>query len=112
MTCGLDRLNNELDQVKYIACQMQSGAERTGEACVTANGMVWPEVKFCHDNRLGYDLQIAAENEQNRVLGYPSFVPTIVVNEQADSGLSNRLYTNFKVTFCELIGNNDPYCRT
>jgi len=111
MSCGLARLPTQPQQVSYVGCQMYYDSEKTGEACVTEAGLSWPEVKFCHDSRLGYSLQIAHENEQNRVLGYPGFVPTIVVNENYDSALQNRLLNDFKNTICELIGNQAETCQ-
>lgn len=112
MSCAHQRLPTQAQQVAYTGCQMVFGPDRTGQVCVEAAGLNWEQVQGCHGSDEGLNLQLAAEDEQKRILpgGYPSFVPTIVANDQYSQTLQNALLREFKNTVCQLIAFAAPGC--
>ncbi|XP_063709776.1 GILT-like protein 1 [Culicoides brevitarsis] len=106
MSCALTQINDQQAAVKYVGCQMVWGADRSGRQCVDEHGLDWAAVEQCYATEVGAELQIGAENEQKRILpnGYPSFVPTIVYNEQYDKGLQDASLKNFAGVMCSLLG--------
>lgn len=75
-----------------------------------SNGLNWNAVSQCHDGSQGANLQIAAEAEQNRIIGYPRFVPTIVYNEQFDQTLQDQSLRNFAGVVCSQLGGGVGPC--
>uniref|UniRef100_A0A336MUT8 CSON007080 protein n=1 Tax=Culicoides sonorensis TaxID=179676 RepID=A0A336MUT8_CULSO len=110
MSCALTQIDDQIAAVKYVGCQMKYFADRTGRQCVESNGLDWDTVSQCHDSDLGAQLQLAAEAEQNRIIGYPKFVPTIVYNEQFDQELQDQSLRNFPGVLCSQLGASAAPC--
>lgn len=110
MSCGLNELTEERDKVKYVGCQMKFGADRTGQKCAAGSNLNWKALSMCRDSAEGANLQLQAEQLQKRLIDYPDFVPTIVLNQQFSKSLQNRLIRNFKKTICGLIESSSEVC--
>lgn len=80
--------------------------------CVTKAGLDWKKIEKCRDGNAGLELQIAAMREQQRIIGYPEYVPNVVINEKPDPNLGNRLIEDFKGTICELTNNEPDTCKS
>jgi interferon gamma-inducible protein 30 len=111
MSCAFTQIPDQHTKVSYAGCQMKWGADRTGRQCVESYGINWSVVSQCHDTDLGKQLQLAAEAEQNRIIGYPKFVPTIVYDERFDQNLQDQSLKNFLGVVCAFIGNGIQACQ-
>jgi len=113
-SCTLNALNGNRDaSMAYVACQMASGAERTGQECAARVGVDYGQVAQCFNDGLGTRLQLGAEKATHEIaFPYPKFVPTIVYNKRFDQYLQNRSLNDFTGVVCELIRNQAPVCRS
>lgn len=59
---------------------------------------------------LGRQLQLEAEKVTKKTK--PTFVPTIIYQNQFDQELQNRSLVDFRGVVCELIGNAAPACKS
>lgn len=50
-----------LQRMAYVACQMQGGADRTHETCVTQMGYLWYHIIECASYDIGMDQQLRFE---------------------------------------------------
>lgn len=112
MSCSLPRLPSQQAEVYYVGCQMTYTPDRTGRTCINKHDLDVTEVEGCHVSEEGLNLQLVAEQKQIKTLpnGYPSFVPTIVANDQFSQTLQNALLNDFKNTVCQLIDNAADVC--
>lgn len=103
-------LRDQDTQVAYVSCQMQTGADRTHQACVEAFGVNWNEILQCVESSFAVKQQLGFERITNPVLQSTNWVPTVIYNGQLTDYSHTGNSPPLKDIICSLISNNNPSC--
>jgi len=113
-SCALNAITTQQEQVQFVGCQMQYGADSSGQSCAGYSGVPYDYIPECIANGLGVQLQLEAETDTKNV-AHPRkqlpFVPTIVYNYEFDALKQERSLYDLQGVLCdeiELIGAPAP----
>ncbi|XP_022912786.1 GILT-like protein 1 isoform X2 [Onthophagus taurus] len=107
MSCGLSRLIDQTDQVRFIECFMTAfkkvrwNKNEFGRQCFDQIGLSFENLANCYESEEGINLQLEAEILTNMIK--PAFVPTVVYNGIFNQHLQDASQISFRMVVCKLL---------
>ncbi|XP_063385288.1 GILT-like protein 1 [Cydia fagiglandana] len=99
--CALYQMRHQsnLEQLAYVACEMESEAGSRGSLeCVRRAGLRTEQVENCLNSRQGTELQL--DSEYLTLLMKPKFIPTITVDLLFDQHVQDNALVDLTETLC------------
>ncbi|XP_071449858.1 GILT-like protein 1 [Hetaerina americana] len=110
-SCALSLLSTQDSQVQFVTCVMsKSDPSLAGPQCAAQVGLNYQDVEQCYQSSQGTNLQLAAEQETNKIRRPLRFVPTVVYNDHLDQRKQDDSLDDFKGALCKHIAQPPPEC--